>query len=405
MVWAVLGLFISLTQASDPSAEGMKALEARNYDQAVLLFTKAAEADPKDYAALFHLALAYSMAGKDAEAVPRYKRVLEIKPGLYEAELNLGVLLLRDKLAREALVYLEAAATRKPKEFRPNFYLAEALSTEGRFADAEPRYAAALAADPKSAAAEAGLGRALARLNRLAEAEPHYRRAAEMDAAYRDALLELASLSEAAKRPAGAIAIYQQFPENPGARERLGELLLEAGKPEEAAAHLEVAVAKSPTPANRLALGVTYLRLKQLDKAVPLLEQAAAAEPSNVELRMTYGRALRDARRYLDAAKQFYRATQLKPDSREAWSEFAAMLILTENYPQALAALDKTAALGGETAAHHYFRAMIYDKGRHYKEALASYEKFLSMSRNQHADEEFKARQRIKVIRKELSRR
>jgi tetratricopeptide (TPR) repeat protein len=337
--------------------------------------------------------------------VPRYKRVLEIKPGLYEAELNLGVLRLRDRLAREALVYLEAAATRKPKEFRPNFYLAEALSAEGRFADAEPRYVAALAADPKSAAAEAGLGRALARLNRLAEAEPHYRRAAEMDAAYRDALLELASLLEAAKRPVDAIAIYQQFLENPGARERLGELLLEAGKPEEAAAHLEVAVAKSPTPANRLALGVTYLRLKQLDKAVPLLEQASGAEPSNIELRMTYGRALRDARRYLDAAKQFYRVTQLKPDSREAWSEFAAMLILTENYPQALAALDKTAALGGETAAHHYFRAMIYDKGRQYKEALASYEKFLSMSQNQHADEEFKARQRIKVIRKELSRR
>jgi len=405
MVWAVLGLLISLAQAPDPSAEGMKALEARNYDLAVQLFTKAAEADPKDYAALFHLALAYSMAGKDAEAVPRYKRVLELKPGLYEAELNLGVLLLRDKQSREALAYLDSAATKKPQQFRPNFYLAEALAAEGRFADAEPRYVAALTADPKSAPAEAGLGRALARQNRLAEAEPHYHRAAEIDAAYRDALLELAPMLEAAKRPADAIAIYQQFPENPGARERMGELLLESGKPEEAAANLEAAVAKSPTPANRLALGVTYLRLKQLDKALPLLEQAAAAEPSNVELRMTYGRALRDARRYLDAAKQFYRATQLKPDSKEAWSEFAAMLILTENYPQALAALDKTAALGGETAAHHYFRAMIYDKGRQYKEALASYEKFLSMSQNQHADEEFKARQRIKVIKKELSRR
>ncbi|MCL5744061.1 MAG: tetratricopeptide repeat protein, partial [Acidobacteria bacterium] len=173
------------------------------------------------------------------------KRVLELKPGLYEAELNLGVLLLRDRQAGEALVYLDAAAAKKPKEFRPNFYLAEALASQGRFAEAEPRYVAALAADPKSAAAESGLGRTLAKQNRLPEAEPHYRRAAELDAAYRDALLELASLFEAAKRPADAIAIYRQFPENAGVRERLGELQLEAGQPEQAAANLEAAVAKS----------------------------------------------------------------------------------------------------------------------------------------------------------------
>lgn len=405
MVWAAAVLHLVLAQAPDPSAEGMKALEARNYEQAVQSFTKATEADPKDYAALFHLALAYSLAGKDAEAVPRYKRVLELKPSLYEAELNLGVLLLGGKQSREALAYLESAAAKKPKEFRPNFYLAEALVAEGRFNDAEPRYVAALAADPKSAAAEAGLGRALARQNRLPEAEPHFRHAAELDQAYREVLLELASLFEAAKRGSDAIAIYRQFPDNPAVRERLGELLLESGKSEDAAANLETAVASSPTTANRLALAMAYLRLKQMEKALPLLQQTVAAEPSNPELRMTYGRALRDAHRYPDAAQQFYRATQLKPDSKPAWNEFAAMLILTGNYPQALAALDKIASLGGETVAHHYFRAMIYDKARQYKEALACYEKFLSMSQNQHPEEEFKARQRIKVIKKELSRR
>jgi len=405
MVWAGAAFLVMVAQGPDPGAEGMKALEARNYEQAIQFFTKASEADPNDYAALFHLALAYSLAGKDGEAVPRYKRVLELKPGLYEAELNLGVVLLDARQAREALAYLESAAAKNPTEFRPNFYLAEALAFLDRFAEAERHYQAALAANTSSAAAEVGLGRALARQRRLAEAEPHYRRAAELDPAYRDALLELASLLEDAKRPADACAIYRQFPDNPAARERLGELLLEAGKPEEAAGHLEAAVAKSPTAANRLALGVTYLRLKKSEKALPLLEQASSAEPSNFGLRMTYGRALRDARRYPDAARQFYQAIQIQPDSKEAWNEFAAMLILTENYIQALAALDKAAALGGETAAHHYFRAMIYDKSRQYKQALASYEKFLSLSQNQHPEEEFKARQRIKVIRKELSRR
>ena len=81
------------------------------------------------------------------------------------------------------------------------------------------------------------------------------------------------------------------------------------------------------------------------------------------------------------------------------------MLILMENYPQALAALDRVRALGAETAAHHFFRAIILDKSKLYEPALASYEKFLSMSDGKNPKEEFKARQRVRIIKKELSRR
>src|SRR5271169_2350821 len=90
-------------QAADPGAEGMKALEAQKYDQAAELFGKAVAADPKDYAAHFHLALSYSMLKRDPEAVTEYKKVLDLKPGLYEAELNLGILLIRDRQAGDAV--------------------------------------------------------------------------------------------------------------------------------------------------------------------------------------------------------------------------------------------------------------------------------------------------------------
>jgi len=75
------------------------------------------------------------MLGKDAEAIPSYRKVLELKPGLYEAELNLGILLLKNKQAAEAATHLEPAAAQKPKEFRPVFYFAEALGRERRFYD------------------------------------------------------------------------------------------------------------------------------------------------------------------------------------------------------------------------------------------------------------------------------
>ena len=394
-----------LLQTPDFSAAGIKALEAQKYNEAAQWFAKAVEADPKDYAAHFHLALAESLLGKDAEAIASYRKVLELKPGLYEAELNLGMVLLRQKQVGDAVPYLESAAQKKPKEFRPRLYLAQALLETGDLSRAEQSYQGAAELDPKSAAAQLGLAQALARQNRLREAEPCFRKAAELDPGFKDALLQLASLYEKNGQAAEAIAVYQQFPENVGARERLGDLLMQAGRPSEAVPHLEWAVRKSPTTANRVALALAYRRSKQPEKELPLLEQAVQADPANLDLRMIYGRTLRDQKDYSAAARQFYQVVQAKPDSIEAFNELAAMLISLENYPQALAALDRIKALGGETAGHHYLRAIVLDKLKDLKGALASYRQFLAMSQGKHADEEFKARQRIRIIQKELSKR
>jgi tetratricopeptide (TPR) repeat protein len=400
-----LAAVLLFLQAPDYSAEGIKALDAQKYEQAAELFTKAIAADPKDYAAHFHLALSQSMLNRDAEALAEYKKVLELKPGLYEAELNLGILLLRNKQAADAAAYLQHAAERKPKEFRPRSYYAEALLESGDPAKAEVEYRAALELNAKSAAAELGLARSLARQNRLADAAPHYRAAAQLDPGYKDALLELADAYEKNKQAAEAIAIYQQFPENAGAQEHLGKLLLESQHSSDAIAPLEAAVQKDPTPANRLALATAYVFEKQFDKALPLLDQIAAAEPDNYSIHMMYGRALRDSKKYDPAAQQFFQAVRIKPGEKEAWNELAGMLYLLEKYPESLAALDKARALGDDSPANYYFHAITFDKLRALKPALEAYQEFLARSNGKFPDEEWKARQRAKLIARELSKR
>ncbi|MEP6534102.1 MAG: tetratricopeptide repeat protein [Bryobacteraceae bacterium] len=394
-----------LLQKPDPQADGLKALEEQRYPAAVDSFTKAVAADAKDYGAHFHLALSYSLVNRDDDAVLEYKKVLELKPELYEAELNLGIILLRQKRAADAVPYLEAAAKKKPTVYRPVFFAAEALSEASQPDKAEPYYKAAVEADPKSAAAELGLARSMIKQNRLEEAAPHFRKAAEVDPAFRDALLELAALYERGKKTAEAIEIYKQFPENPAAKERVGELLLESGQTSVAIPELEEAVKSSPTTTNRIALATAYIENKQPDKAAPLFQQALQAEPKNLDLRMSYARALRELKKYPAAAQEFYRVTQAKPDSGEAWSDLAGMLILLNQDQQALAALDKVKSLGAEKPGHFFFRAVVLDRNHLYQPALENYEKFLSMSDNKSPDEEFKARQRIRVIKKELSKR
>src|SRR3954451_16726140 len=172
-MWAILAAFV-LLQTPDFTAAGVKALDDGKYDVAAQAFTKAIEADPKDYSAHFNLALAYSFLGKDAEGVAEYRKTLELKPGLYEAELNAGILLLRQKNPADALPLLTHAVEQKPDEFRPRFYLAEAQLQSGALDAAEASYGRALELDSKSAPAELGLAHAMARQGKLAEAAPHF---------------------------------------------------------------------------------------------------------------------------------------------------------------------------------------------------------------------------------------
>jgi len=397
-----IALVLLLAFQTNFSEQGLKALDEKRYPEAVQSLTQAIAADPKDYGLHFNLALAYSLMGKNAEAIPEYKKTLELKPDLYQAELNLGISLLREKQPAEAARFLTSAAAANPKEYRANYYLAAALLGTGDFVKADGAYQAALAIDPKSPDAELGLAHALAGENKLEDAAVHFKKAAELNPDFRDDLLELAGMYETAKQPEQAIAIYQQFPENPGAQERLGDLLLKAGRATDAIPCFLVAVAKSPTEANRAALAEAYLKNNEPGKAQPVVEQILAADPDNFEIRMLHGRLIRDQRKFPEAAAEFERATKLKPDAPQAWSELAGVLVMAENYPPALAALDRVAALHAEKPGHVFLRAIVLDKTRDLKPALESYQRFLQLSQGENPNQEWQAQQRIKTLEREL---
>jgi tetratricopeptide (TPR) repeat protein len=402
-MWILLAAM--LAQTVDYQAEGLKALDTKQYESALEDFKRAVAADAKDYAAHFHLALTYSMMGNDTDAAPEYKTCLELKPGLYEAELNLGISLLRLKDAAGAITYLADAARQKPKEFRASLLYGQALLESGRAADAEKEFTTAVLLNVTSAAAEEGLGQAMLRQNRFADAEPHLRKAAAMDASYTSGLLQLAESYEKAKQPDAAIAIYREFPEDPAVQERMGALLENSGKSADAIPALESAVSKSPTAANRLALAQAYVATKQFAKADPIAAAAVAGEPENYDLRMFFGRILRDERKFAEAAPQFLAASKLKPDAVAPWNELSGVLVVAEQYTQALAALDRVRALGAETPPHYYLRGLCFDHLHVLKDALENYNKFLEGSQGKYPDEEFKARQRARIIRNELNRR
>jgi tetratricopeptide (TPR) repeat protein len=404
----LLGLLVllaaSTVQGTDLQTQGLQALDHQQFAQAEQIFSKLADQDPKDYTALFNLALAESGLGKRDEAIHRYRKVLELKPNLFEAELNLGILYLRSKQSTEALPLLEDATKQKPDQARPKRYLADALLGSGKAAEARDLYKQVLQSDPKQANAELGLGQSLVALGALEEAAPHYRNAATLDSHLKSYLLELATAFEKANRPADAVPLLKEFPSDVAAHEELGRVYLSLNRPADAAEEFRQSVDASPTPANQLALATAYLKNNQPDLAAPILEQALAQDPNDYELHMVVGRLRRDRHNYADAAREFATAAKIKPDSVEAWNEAATAYVLSAQYPEALAALDKVHNLNGDTPGDLYYRAIIYDKLHQVKQALASYEHFLQSSSGKFPDQEFIARQRSRILAKEANR-
>jgi tetratricopeptide (TPR) repeat protein len=378
--------FLGVSPDADLQKAGLHALDQQDYAQAQQVFSKLAADDPKDYTALFNLALAESGLKRDTDAIGHYKQVLALKPDLYEAELNLGILELRSHDDAAAIAQLQDAAKQKPAAARPQRYLGEALLNGGDYPAAQAAFETAAKLDPKMAVAELGLGQTL------------------LDSSYKSFLLEIATAYSKSNRQVEAADLLAQFPNDAGAREALGNLYLEMNRPSDAVNQFEAASKISPAPANQVALASAYLKNNQPDLAQPILERALAGNPNDFDLRMVVARLHRDRREFPLAASLFLAAANLKPDSIKAWNEAASAMVMAEEYPQALAALDKVHALKAETPGDFYFRAMILDKLHQVKPALASYRHFLQVSDGKFPDQEFIARQRSRILEKEASR-
>jgi len=390
---------------ADYTSDGMKALEAGKYADAIVAFNKVIAADPKDYFAHFNLAMAHTLLQQDTEAIAEFRKTLEIKPKLYEAELNGAMVLMRAKNPADAVAWLEDAAEQKPNEFRPRYYLAESQLQTGDYAKAEENFKRALALDSGNADANLGMAQSLVQQGRLDDAAPYFRKTAQIQPNYRDYLLQLGTLYEKANRPAEAMEIYREFPNNPAVQSRLGEMLMESKKYTDALPQLEAAYQKSPTPESRLALASAYVATHDGAKALPLLDEAVAEAPNDFELRMMYARTLRDRKQFPAAAQQFYSAAKLKPAEPKPWTELGDMLYMTGDLPQALSAFEQAAKAGEASAGNWFLRAIILDKLRQLKPAKAAYEQFLSLSQGKFPDQEFQARQRVRILDRELAKR
>lgn len=408
MKWFALLLVVVTAAAASHELvqQANQALEDKNFTLAAELLEKAL-VDDDDAETRFQLAYAYTQLQQDEKAIEQYVQVIAAEPELLPAHANLSILLLRNERPGEAIPHLEAVTQARPDDANFQLYLARALLSSERLDEAIPAFERASSLDASSVDPALGLGQALARKERFREAADAYRRAAAIDPALGRTLLELAETLQERGDIAQALPLYREYLASHQSafevNERVGTLLVNEKRYEEAIEVLTPAVDEHPTPANLEALAQAYLMTERRDEALPLLRNALDADPANNELLLRYANVLLHAGETEKAAQQYHAALKQDPESADAWNGLAFSLYKLENFPGTLKALAQGSAKGRLKPAAIYLQAITEDKIQLYEAALASYQRFLATNPGME-DEEWKARQRIKVINRVLEK-
>ena len=130
-----------------------------------------------------------------------------------------------------------------------------------------------------------------------------------------------------------------------------------------------------------------------------------AADPKNVKLYLALGSLHNEVKDYPVATSMFIKAVELDPKSADGWTNLASSLYLMKEYARALTALEKVAALNADTPGTYFVRALCFDQLGGQQQAYDNYQKFLATSGGKNPDQQFQAKERSRILERELKRK
>ncbi len=171
--------------------------------------------------------------------------------------------------------------------------------------------------------------------------------------------------------PASARGLFQQALEN-----------ARAGKHDKAIEQLKTAISQAPRftlAYNELA--VQYLRTGQRAQAVDTLKEGLGIKPDDFTLRLNYGIALLNQKKFADAETELRTAIQKSNADSPVSRFYLGMALISENrFDEAQSEFEAAIKNGGDKLAlAHKYLGGIYWRNKKYREAADELEKYLTL--------------------------
>lgn len=368
---------------------------------------------PNDGRALFDAGYVADAENQTEEAVGFYRRATLAEPKSFRAHLSLGLLLARMGKPDEARPELIAATTLDPGEMGAEmkaraWRALAAIDSPGRpggnAATASADLAEALTLSPETVedtllAAE--LAEATGDIN---DAEGIYRRVLKTAPGNATAAAGLAHLLIAQKNYPEAEQLLHdaldKSPDDPALNAQYATVLVAEDKAEALPVLEKLYAAHPADPAITRMLEQVYATAGDYGNSDQLCLKLLAATPNDPVVLVDHGQNLVHMLKYADALPVFRKASELDPNSGDAWSGLAFTASRTQQPQLTLEALDKRSSVMPETPATLFLRATAFDSLHDRKNAIAAYKKFLAAAAGKFPNQEWQAKQRLALLEK-----
>jgi len=359
-----------------------KATEAlKRFEQ--LKAGKADQAGSQDTDALFSLADSYYKLNKVEEAAQTISKLSLLAEKDPQLRLQLGLLLIENEQAPEALRQLESARQQLQPSFALQFGLGTTYLQLQRPAEAAVSFEEAIALKP-DARAYFYLGKAYAQL-KDARSVKALREAVTRDADSEDAweLLGLQAFEHRAL--ASVIPLFQQhaeqFATQPLAYLWLGEAHLRNQDLPQALQSFKKAVELAPQlPRAQFSLGFAYKELGENAQARKALQRAVDLAPENPLAHFHLGDLLSQAEDQQAAIRELRRAVELKSDYAQAHVQLGQAYLKQKRYAEAVEAVRRGIELQSNAAQPYYILSRAYQGLGQAQDATEALQRFQALS-------------------------
>lgn len=401
----------NISRPRDPN-QAMSAAEAaikrQDYSAAIGDLKPLAKQYPNVAAVWFNLAYAYTGLHENEPALQAYTAAVKLDPKLFQARVNMGILLLEMGRPADALPQLKEAAALRPEDPRAHLYLGHAEATLGD-AGAKEELEEAVRLDPHSSMAWLFLGQLAFRTKDYVGARDAFTKAYTMDPKLAEAKLGAALSLDKLGQDAAAAPLIEGYlsakPEDDQARFDLAGIEMRLGQNSQALAALEAIQKQSPLfPGLNRALGDAYALLHNFPASEKYDRLALQAEPSSAGLHRALAETLMQEKNYPAAETEYRAALKLDSSDLGAASGLAESLYFQKRYPEVISLLVRIVQTPSAPASDFYLLAASYDHLHDVRPAIGAYQQFLSLSHGKYADQEWQAQQRIKLLEHELGR-